>query len=176
MADRAGVEFGHQQGVAVAVRAYGGDPQRMARGLTFFPEALAAAAEEDDPAPCQRLAKRLTAHVTQHQHGAVLRVLDDRREKAAGLVEVETRHVRGIEGCAGTGRLSHGRISMPAARKAFLSSGMVMAHVWNTLAASAASTPACRKTSVKCSIAPAPPEATSGTLQICRTARSCSMS
>ena len=45
-----------------------------------------------------------------------------------------------------------------------------------TLAAKAASTSARRKTSTKCSSAPAPPEATSGTRQSARAADSCSRS
>ena len=75
--------------------------QRVTGCLAFLPEALAAAAEEDDSPPRQRLTQRLAIHVTQHQHGAVLRVLDDGGQEAPGLVEVECGDVRESERGAG---------------------------------------------------------------------------
>src|SRR5262249_22262110 len=98
----------------------------------------------------------------QHQHCAAVGVLHDGGHQAVTLGEVDGGDVE-----------AHSRTSTPLAASVVLRSGMAMAPEWNTLAASAASTRALSNTSTKCSGAPAPPEATSGTSQMSRTASSC---
>src|SRR5690606_31110900 len=69
-----------------------------------------------------------------------------------------------------------GRTGMPSASRERFRSGMRIAAEWKTRAASAPSTRARWKTSRKCSIAPAPPDAISGMRTASRTSASCSMS
>ena len=61
--------------------------EEMARRFAFLPQPLLAAAEEHDVAPRERLAQRLAIHVTKHQHGAGVGVLDHSRQQPSPLAK-----------------------------------------------------------------------------------------
>src|SRR4051812_15988115 len=87
------VDF-EEHGVVVAVDANLANFLHIPRLLPLAPELLAAAAEVDGPAGADRLLERLAVHPGDHEHLARLIVLGDRRDQAAGLVEVEHRKTR----------------------------------------------------------------------------------
>src|SRR5579871_4782915 len=115
--------------------------------------------------PRHRLTQSFSVHVTDHEHRAGINVLNHGWQQAVALSEVQGVDVGEAEGRARdhAGTVATGRTSIPAATNSRFRSGMAIAPLWNTLAANAASTPACLNTSRKCSTLPAPPEATSGT-------------
>src|SRR5690606_23936998 len=157
---------GDQECIVVAIGLHGHDIQEVSRRFTLRPQTILAAAEERDASLRERRAQRFAIHVAEHQHRAAAGVLDDRGQQPVAFVPRE-----GIDLFE-----FHGRISIEVWRKYALRSGMCSVPVWNTLAASAPSTFVFANTSAKCSRAPAPPDAISGTLQTRRTAASCSMS
>src|SRR5688572_17751040 len=106
----------------------------MPGGFAFLPQPLLAATEEHGALAKQRLFQRFAIHVRHHEHGAGIGVLDDGRNQALPFGEIDFAHIerKGV----------HRRISMPEAASVVLRSCMAMLPEWNTLAASAASTPA----------------------------------
>ena len=92
MADRAGRPDAQQDRVAVAVVADLVDGERVAGRLALVPELLARAAPEPRLAGLARAAQRLLVHPGEHQHAAVVGVLDDRRasdpDRPSGLLQL----------------------------------------------------------------------------------------
>jgi len=78
-----------EQSVAVAVGPNALHPQAVPRLLSLEPEPPARAAVEDGPADLERLAQRLFVHVAHHQDTPARFVLDDGRNQAAELAEIE---------------------------------------------------------------------------------------
>src|SRR5699024_3271519 len=168
VARRPGLVHAEQDGVAVAVDLHGAHVLHVTRGLPLDPALSARAAEVHAAAGGQRLRQRRVVHPRHHEHASGRRVLHDGRDEAVvGPAELP-RDPR-VEGVA-----AH-RTVTPSPAIAALTSGIVISPKWNTLAASTASAPA-RTAGAKCSTAPAPPEATTGTVTASRTARTMSRS
>src|SRR5581483_7507259 len=80
-----------QHGVGVAVDVHLADLLDVAALLALPPQPAAAAAVVDRPAGAERLLERLPVHPGEHEHLAGVRVLGDRRNQPAGLLEVNHR-------------------------------------------------------------------------------------
>ena len=119
MADRTGRPDAQKDRVAVAVVAELDDGERVAGRLALVPELLARAAPEPRLARLARAAERLLVHPGEHQHAAVVGVLDDRRG------QIRTGH--------------------PASFSSRFSSGSRSGRSWTIDAISAASAPACER-------------------------------
>jgi len=114
---------GNQKGIAVAVGANLIELQKMTGRLALFPQALFAAAEENDMTALQRFAHRVAIHVPNHQYGTRVSVLDDSRQKALALGEIQRAYVCWPERLARVHDCSSaagGRTAIPAARKSRL--------------------------------------------------------
>src|SRR5262245_34593795 len=114
----------------------------MTGGLALGPQGLASAAVEHDAAARERAFERFPVHVAEHQHLAVARVLHDCGQQPVALGPVEPLQPL---------RVAHVRISSWRSRRNRFKSPISIAPLWNTLAASAPSTPATLNTSAKCS-------------------------
>src|SRR6187549_1015045 len=107
-----------QQSIVVAVEREPEYVERVAGGLTLFPQPLLAAAEEHGATARDRLLQCLAVHVRHHEHGAAVGILHDGRYQAFALGEIDVRRIeRGV----------HRRISMPEAASVVLRSGMAIA-------------------------------------------------
>jgi hypothetical protein len=62
----------------------------VAGSLAFLPQALSATTEENYPASRERRLERLAIHIAEHQDRSVSGVLDDGRQEATALDEVES--------------------------------------------------------------------------------------
>src|SRR5882757_3190054 len=152
----------HQQhGVTVAVQACRMDPLGVTGGGAFDPLFAAGPREIGALAGLQRAGQRLVVHPRDHQDVAAAALLHDGGEQAVG-VAFEARRDIGIE---------RHRTVIPSAAMACFTWPMVNCRKWNTLAANTASAPA-TTAGAKCSTAPAPPLAITGTVTADRTARS----
>src|SRR4051812_35085747 len=75
-----------QHGIGVAINAELYDGQRVAARLTLLPQALSRARPEVNDAGLAGQPQRLGVHPREHEDGAALRVLDDRRDKPVIVV------------------------------------------------------------------------------------------
>src|SRR5205823_12793344 len=125
-----------QDRVAVAVVSELDNGERVTGRLALAPELAAGAAPEPRLAGVARAAQRLLVHPREHQHAAVVGILHDRRS------QILTGH--------------------PASFSSRFSSGSRSGRSWTIEATSAASAPA-SNASARCCVAPAPPEAITGT-------------
>jgi len=85
-AQRAGCD---QQGIPVAVRADLIQLQEVARGFALLPQSLLAAAEEHNMTARHCFAQGRAIHITNHQHSPGIGVLNNRRQQALRLLEVQ---------------------------------------------------------------------------------------
>src|SRR4051812_34975049 len=148
-----------QHGVAVAVEADLVHVLGVTRGLALHPEPAPAAGEVRRAPGGQGEVQCLVVHPGHHENLAGPLALRHRAHQPVG-VALESLGDRGVQG--------RHRTSTPAARRASLTSPMRSCPKWNTLAASTASAPA-STAGGKCSTAPAPPLAMSGTSTAART-------
>src|SRR5262249_34233026 len=80
--------------VLVAVDEVLADALHVARRAPLHPELVARGAPVGGETRLERMPPGLAVHVGDHQHLAALRVLGDRRQEAAPLVEIGLRHGR----------------------------------------------------------------------------------
>src|SRR5207248_3440935 len=107
---------------------------------------------------------RLAVHIAEHEQAARRAVLHDGGQEPIHLLPRKRVDLA----------RSQRRISIPHVARNSFSSGMAMRRSWKTVAASAPLAPAVNA-SRKCSGAPAPPEAITGTETASTTSRVCSM-
>ncbi len=140
-----------QERVLVAIGPDLVQVEEVAGTLALFPQPLLTAAEENDPSLRQRFPQGLAIHVAHHQDRTRVGVLNHGWDEARALAEIQQVQIAGAHRNAAALLLAriHGRTSIPAARNARFSSVITIAPEWNTLAASAASTPARLNTSAK---------------------------
>src|SRR5919197_2856470 len=116
-----------------------------------------------DLARAYRRVQCLAVHVREHEDRARRGVLHDRRNQAF-LIEGDAGKI------ATHAASSLGRIAMPRAASAVLSSPTASSRSWKIDAASPASAPVSVKSSTKCATPPAPPDAMTGTCTASATA------
>src|ERR1700744_4139309 len=78
-----------EQGIGVAIDTDVANFEYMSAGLTFFPEAIARAREEHDFVAALRLSEGNVVHEAEHEDVAVRGVLNNGRDQAVGLREVQ---------------------------------------------------------------------------------------
>src|SRR3990172_6997565 len=83
--------YAKQDRVEVAIQINAPHLLHVAAFLPLAPELAAAAAEVNRPARGQRLGIRLGVHVGHHQHGPVVGVLGNRRQKPAAFRKIGSR-------------------------------------------------------------------------------------
>src|SRR5690554_5427916 len=156
---------GHQQGVTVAIEGSGAHVEVVAGGVALAPVLPAGTGPEGDQALGEGAAHCLLVHPAQHEHVSGVALLDYGGKQA----------IRGEHGPFDDGvqfvrvhRVTS-RTSTPAAASSRLTSPTVNSALWKTDAANTASAPAATA-GAKCSSAPAPPLAMSGTVLTSRIA------
>src|SRR5262249_11422904 len=149
-----------QHGVAVAVQAHRVHVLRVARRLTLHPVLLPRPREIGGLASLQRARECDVVHPRDHQHLPGAARLGDGVNQPVGFALQPRR-----DPC-----VQRHLTTIPSSAIAAFTWPMVSSPKWNTLAASTASAPA-TTAGAKCSTAPAPPLAITGTDTAPRTAR-----
>src|SRR6266542_1271087 len=114
---------------------------------------FATAALKSHESALERRRQRLAIHIAEHQQPPRRAILHGGGQQALHLVPGERVELAQAQW----------RISIPHPARNSFRSAMAISRSWNTLAASAPLAPAA-KTSQKCSAAPAPPDAMTGTV------------
>src|SRR6185312_4838320 len=157
VAGRTDLVDGDEDRVSITVERGTPNILHVTRGVSLAPVLLAGATPERDPTLGQGSAQSLCIHPPQHQYLEAVVLLDDRGQQPVGI---EDRAIKdGLQR-----RIIHHLYltSIPAAASPRLTSATVMSPSWNTDAASTASAPDAIA-GAKCSTAPAPPLAITGT-------------
>src|SRR5690606_7300054 len=159
-------------GVTVAVERGSTNVEVIARGVALAPVFLAGTGPEGHQTLCEGASQGFRVHPAQHQHDTGVDFLDYRGQQAIRVEDGPfddgrqlVRFHRRLFGFHG----ESSRTSMPALASSRLTSPTVNSALWNTDAASTASAPAATA-GAKCSRAPAPPLAISGTVLTSRIA------